>query len=53
MKKIISIMSMFLISTMCLVGCTNNTPTIDISQLDRTNIHNFTDELEPMLQEKI
>lgn len=52
MKKIISIMSMFLISTMCLVGCTNNTPTIDISQLDRTNIHNFTDELEPMLQEK-
>jgi len=57
MKKIISIMSMILISIMCLVGCTNNTttnntPTIDISQLDTTNIYNFTDEFEPMLQEK-
>ena len=51
MKKIISIMSMLLILTMCLVGC-NNTLNIDVSKLDTTNIHNFTDELEPMLQEK-
>lgn len=51
MKKIISIMSMFLILTMCLVGC-NNTLNIDVSKLDTTNIYNFTDELEPMLQEK-